>query len=125
MVEPFFTEDAVYETFAEAPFGGRHEGRDAVLGYFKTVLDGFDRRFDSRELKLLEGPVERDGSVWIRWRVTYRLAGAPDFVLEGEESARFEGDRIRLLEDRIPARIAAETRSFLAEHGSKLRPVGG
>lgn len=78
-IEPLFTEDAVYETFADAPFGGRLEGRDAVLAHFKASLDGFDRRFDERILELLEGPREQDGSVWIPFLKEHqaRLRPAP------------------------------------------------
>lgn len=125
VVEPFFTENAVYETFAVAPFGGRHEGRDAVMAQFKTVLDTFDRRFDVRELQPLEGPEERDGSVWMRWRVTYKREGMPDIVLDGEETAFFEGDRIRRLEDRMPEESVKGVTETLGAHGDKLLPVGG
>ena len=44
-VEPFFTEDAVYDAKIDTPLGGLFEGRDAILAYFDRVLNGFDRRF--------------------------------------------------------------------------------
>ena len=50
-VRPFFAEEAVYETGLEI-LGGPYEGREAILAYFKAVLDGFDRRFESREIAL-------------------------------------------------------------------------
>ena len=78
-VKPFFTDDAVYETFGGPPFAGRWEGRDAVLAYFKEVLDGFDRRFSTkRTVEAVEGPLERDGGVWVRLREIFPLTGAPD-----------------------------------------------
>jgi ketosteroid isomerase-like protein len=59
VVAPYFAEDAVYEIRdVPAPLGGRFEGRAAVLAYFKAVLDGFDRRFGSREIALVKGPRE-------------------------------------------------------------------
>ena len=97
LLDEYFTEDAVYETFADPPFGGVLEGRDAIFSQLKTILDTFDRRFESRDLKLIDGPNEQDGAVWIRWRVTYRVGTAPALVIEGEETAHFEGDRIRRL----------------------------
>jgi hypothetical protein len=51
--------------YAGAPAFGR-----AWEGYFKDVLDRFDRRFASRELALLEGPKEEGDAVWIRGRAT-------------------------------------------------------
>jgi len=122
VLDPFFTDDAVYETFAEPPFGTCNEGRDAVKAGFKQIVDAFDRRFDSRTVEMLEGPVERAGSVWFRWAAIYTLAGAPPLRMEGEETAVFAGDRIRRLEDRIPAAVGQLVLTYLAEHGSKLKP---
>jgi hypothetical protein len=119
-IEPFFTEDAVYETIGGPPFEGVEEGRDAVFASLIGSLDGFDRRFDSRELELLEGPEERDGSVWIRWRARYTKAGLPDLAIDGEETATFEGDRIRRLEDRFTPEATKGAVEYLAEHGKAL-----
>jgi hypothetical protein len=102
LLEPYFTEDAVYETLADPPLGECVEGRAAVLAYLKKSVDSFDRRFESRELEILEGPEVRDGAVWLRWRGRYRVSGAPALEMEGEETVTFEGDRIRRLEDRFP-----------------------
>ena len=125
ILEEFFTEDAVYETIGPAPFAGIHEGRDAVFAHLKESLDTFDRRFDSREnAEMVQGPRSTDDSVWLRWRVTYRIEGAPPFVLEGEETAVMEGNRIRRLEDRFTAETAAELEAWMTEHGDKLKPVG-
>jgi ketosteroid isomerase-like protein len=120
-VGPFFTVDAVYETFADPPFGGRVEGRAALMAAFKQVLDAFDRRFDTRAVEMLEGPVERDGDVWFRWAATYTLAGAPPLRIEGEETVRFEGDLIRRLEDRWPSADAQRALAYFAAHGGKLK----
>ena len=120
VVEPFFTEDAVYEVALEPPIGGRFEGRAAILAYFKEILDRFDRRFESRELALIEGPKEDENSVWIRGRATYGAAGVPDFVLELEETATFEGDRIRRLEDRYDPEMERAIGDYLKQHGEKL-----
>jgi hypothetical protein len=121
-VGAFFTEDAVYETNDGPPFGGKREGREAVLAFFKRSLDGFDRRFDSREGKLLEGPIEKDGAVWIKWEASYRVQNAPELRIEGEERAFYDGDRIRRLEDYIPAEVNDRIAVFMQAHGSKLKP---
>jgi hypothetical protein len=120
VVEPFFTENAVYEIGLEPPMGGRIEGRDAILAYFKESVDQFDRRFESRELALLEGPREEGRSVWIRARATYRAEGVPEFALELEETAHFEGDRISRLEDRYEPAMQEQIAAYLAEYGAKL-----
>lgn len=119
-VEPFFAEDAIYEIDLDPPIGGRFEGRDAILAYFQYVLDRFDRRFASREVALLEGPTERGDSVWLRGGATYRAEGVPEFVLELEETATFDGDRIRRLEDRYEPAMKEAIAAYLKEHAAKL-----
>ena len=121
-LDPFFTEDAVYETLADPPFGNRSEGIEGVKAAFKQVVTGFDRRFDSRAVEIVEGPIDRNGTVWFRWVATYTLAGAPALRLLGEETAVFAGDRIRRLEDRISAADGQQVLAYLAEYGSKLKP---
>lgn len=122
-VEPFFTENAVYETDGGPPFGGKREGRAAILAFFKQSLDEFDRRFDSREGDLLEGPTEKDGAIWIKWAATYRVADAPELRIEGEERAYYDGDQIRRLDDYIPADVSEGIATFMDAHGSKLKPA--
>ena len=120
LVEPFFTEDAIYEVGLDPPMGGRFEGRPAILAYFKDILDRFDRRFESRKIALLDGPKEDGESVWIRGSATYLAEGVPDFVLELEETVYFEGDRIRRLEDEYEATMKQRISVFLKEHSKEL-----
>ena len=120
LLEPFFTEDAVYETLSDPPLGGLSEGRDKIFEYLALSLASFDKRFESRDLEMLEGPEERDGSVWLRWRVTYTSPGVPPLVMEGEETARFEGDRIARLEDRFPPDAGKNAIAYMDEYGDKL-----
>jgi hypothetical protein len=103
--------------------GGAYEGRAALLAQFKNSVNGLDRRFDSRKVEVLEGPSEKDGTVWIRWAGVYTLAGAPDFRMEGEERAVFVGDRIRRLEDSITDAEAGRAGAYLAQYGAKLKPM--
>lgn len=130
VVEPFFTADAVYEVGLPAPMGGRFEGRDAILAYFRRVLDGFDRRFASREVTLLEGPREEEASVWIRGRAAYAAPGVPELAFDLEETAWFEDAggngaggghrRIRRLEDRYDAAAHEILTAYLRDHGAEL-----
>ena len=124
VLESYFTEDAVYDFVAGPPLGGRHDGRAAILQDFPTLVNGFDRRFDSRRVELLEGPVERNGEVWMRWAAIYTLAGSPDCRMEGEERAVYTGDRISLLEDRVSDDEVARLTAYMQTHGHKLKPAG-
>ena len=122
ILDPFFTEDVVYDASGGPPFGGRWEGREAVYANFKRVLDEFDRRFASRSGEILEGPSERDGAIWMRWVGVYEVEGVPPLRIEGEETAYFDGDRITRIEDRIPDDQGERAMAFLAEHAGKLKP---
>jgi hypothetical protein len=123
VLEQYFTPNAVYDFVAAPPLGDRHEGRATVLKDFKDAVNGFDRRFTSRKVEFVEGPVEKEDGVWVRWAATYTLEGAPDLRMEGEERAFFEGDRIRLLEDRATEQEVQRVETYLAEHGGKLKPA--
>lgn len=120
VLEEFFAEDAVYEVGLPILGTERCEGRTAILAWFPAVLDSFDRHFATRELTLIEGPREEGDEVWIRGTATYTGDGVPDFVLELEETVRFDGDRIVLLEDRYAPEMAAATEAYLRQYGAKL-----
>lgn len=125
VLEPFFAENAVYQITGGEPFGGRHEGRAAVIGHLKRSLDGFDRRFESRQLEVLDGPVLRDGDVWMRWRASYKTPGVAELVIDGEETVRFDGDRIALLHDVFPPEAGPLLQHWLDHYGDELRPPTG
>jgi len=122
VLDSHFTVDAVYETIAGPPFGTRCEGVSAIKTFFAEAVNGFDRRFDTRSVEILEGPVERDdGTVWIRWAATYTRAGLPALRMEGVETATFAGDRIVRLEDRIPSAESEAVVQYLSTHGAALK----
>jgi hypothetical protein len=121
LIAPCFTEDAAYVVSGSESFAGTHQGRAAILAYFAGVTQAFDKRFDSREVLVIDGPKERDGAMWMRWATIYRLTGAPDLRMEGESTAFFDGARMRRLEDWIPPEYAAATTAYMSEHGAKLR----
>jgi hypothetical protein len=120
VVEPFFTEDAVYDAGLPGLLGGRIEGRDAILAYFRRVLDGFDRRFASRRVEVVELPREEGDAVRVRGRAIYTADGAPDLAFELEEIARFSGDRIRHLEDVYEPSETKRLREYVRAHGARL-----
>ena len=119
-LEAFFSEDVVYEVGLPLLGAERIEGRDALLAWFPDVLDRFDRKFGSRELKALDGPTEEADEVWIRGAATYRSKGIADFVLVLEETLRFEEGRIVHLEDRYTVEMADQTARFARSYGARL-----
>jgi len=120
VLEPHFSEDAVYETIGGPPFEGRNEGRDAVFAALAGSLDGFDRRFATRELAVLEGPKSEGDTVWFRWKATYTKPGLPPLAIEGEETVRFEGGRIAHMEDRFSEESVKQATAYFEKHAAAL-----
>jgi hypothetical protein len=120
LIEPYFTENAVYEITGGAPFAGTHEGREAVLSFLQRSVNGLDRRFAERVVEMRGEPSMKEGAVYVEWRGTYRASGVPDLVMDGIELAWFEGDRIRRLEDRYAGAELAKIVDYIGCYGSKL-----
>lgn len=119
-LEPFFTEDAVYDIRGTPRFEARHEGREAVFGALKTAIDNMDRRFDKRVLGIIKGPEDRNGAVWFHWKVRYLYGQLPELYLEGEETITFEGSRIVLMEDLYTEEMGDRFEAWWSRHGGAL-----
>lgn len=113
-IEPFFTEDAVYEGDPDA------RGREAVLAKLRGGIDAFDRKMD-RRIPDFQTPSVDGNQLVMKWSVRYEKADAPDLVLSGVETAVFEGDRIALLRDDFDPEAQKAIGEWMAEHGAKLQ----
>src|SRR6185369_14569969 len=51
----YFADDAVYEVKATS-FGCRLQGPQAIFAGIKKSLDGFDRKFEKRDIEVTSGP---------------------------------------------------------------------
>jgi len=120
LLEGFFAEDAVYELVGAEFFEGRHEGRDAIFAALEASLANLDRRFETRELEILEGPALKEGDVWLRWRASYRTPGVPELVIDGLELVRFEGERIARLVDVFPPEMGHISQHWFEHYGDQL-----
>ncbi len=116
LIEPFFTEDAVYEVNGGPPLGGRAEGRADVVAKLRRGVEDLDRRFDTRVVEMVGDPEITASRFSMRWRATYGKAGCPDFVIDGSERADFEGELIRHLEDRVEDGTDVRFAAYAARH---------
>ena len=123
LIAPCFTPEATYVVSGAEALAGVHAGREAVLNHFAGVTDAFDRRFDAREVIVLDGPAERDGGLWFRWATIYHLAGAPDLRMEGESQVTLSGDEISRLEDRITPEEGARVVAYFQQYGTRFLPA--
>jgi hypothetical protein len=115
-LEEFFTEDVQYDA-GQSP-DPVATSRNDLLAWFKSAVDEFDRRLDSREVIFTDGPREiESGIVAVKWKAIFTKAGAPDLVMSGVETAEFEGDRIKLLKDTYDDGIPELIDEWVGEHG--------
>jgi hypothetical protein len=118
-LEAYFTEDAVYDG-GEGP-DAVVRGRGPLLERLKAGVDAFDRRFDTRQLRFVDGPKEDSGRVRVKWEFECTKSGLPALVICGAETAEFEGDRIKLLRDEFDAEARAVLEAWTSRHGAFLR----
>ncbi len=102
----YFHDDATYEVKASS-IPCLLEGPDAIFAGIKKSLDGFDRKFDKRELALIDEPVIEGNQISANWAVTYRKNEFDPYVLRGQSVAEYRDGKIAALSDTIDP--AAET----------------
>ena len=106
---------------APPPFGGVWSGRKDTLRQIEVSVGGFDRRFDQREPRVLEGPTPIPGGIHMTWVVAYRREGLPALELKGEEWDLFQDGKLVLHHEVI--HNVEETMAYLAKHAARLRPA--
>jgi predicted ester cyclase len=123
LLAPHFGDAAVHEVTA-GRFGENQVGRDAVIAGLRGSVHANDRRFDVRVPEILDGPVQREDGVWMRYALVLRRAGLPALRIEGDHTTRFADGRIAALEDRLLPGYAALADAYFAEFDAKLKPAG-
>ncbi len=118
-LEKHLLEDATYLN-VESP-DPKNAGRASVIAYLQTDVSTVDRRFDHRDLIALTPPVAVGNRLTRRWRCTYRLAGAPDLVAEGEARYLFEGDLIKEIEEEPTAASVQQFGEWMEQYGNLLQ----
>ncbi len=99
-LRPYFHDEATYEVKAGS-IPCLLEGRDAIFAGIKKSLDGFDRKFDERELALVDEPVIEGREISVNWAVTYRKDDFAPYILLGKSVATYADGKIAALSDSI------------------------
>jgi ketosteroid isomerase-like protein len=121
-VDELVTDDVVWSLEnMPPPLGGTHVGRTNVIAAIRDSTEHFDRRFDRREPRILEGPREIPGGIHMTWEVTYSRDGLEPFVLRGEEWDLFRDGRLSLHRENI--HNMDEALAYLGRHADALLPV--
>jgi len=119
---PHFAPDAEREVLGGRLLAFHSVGRDEVIADLRRNVADMDRRFDLRIPEVLAGPDERDGVVWMDWRLTLRRAGIPDLVVEGRHGTWHRAGAIVRIEEHVSDAVGTRVETFLATHGAALRP---
>src|SRR5262249_33602192 len=91
---------------------------------FATVTAAFDRRFDSRSIRI--GPPTVAGArVVVTGVVLYTLSGAPLLELPFSETATYRGAEIVHLEDASSDAALTGVSDWMARYGDRLRRCRG
>ena len=115
VLAPYFTPDATSELNGDSVHGG-----DAIVATLRDAVAMFDRRFDSRQHRIVAGPEIRDGRVYMKAVVRYERAGLAPLEVIGEEWFTFDGDRIATHVDRVLN--VADVMAYLGQHNDALLP---
>lgn len=121
-LERFFCEDAS----RRASNGGAKldvdsHGRTEVLTELRRGVESVDKRFDERLPEILVGPVERDGAVWMDWRLTLRREGLPDLLVEGDHGTYFRDGKIVRIEEQLAPGVAERVSRYFETHEARLK----
>jgi hypothetical protein len=107
-------------TGAPLPFGVSVSGRAAALAAIIESTEGFDRRFDRRLPKIVDGPTVIPGGVHFTWVVRYERDGLPPAVLYGQEWDLFVDGKLEFHTERLDN--TAELLAYVRAHDQALRP---
>jgi hypothetical protein len=118
----YFADDAQYEVKSQA-FGCSLRGPDAIFKGIKKSLDGFDRKFDGRNVELPNAPEITADGFGVDWKLTYYKAGKTDYILRGHTDVRYRDGKITYLADSYDdATVAAEAAAWTKQNGIVLDP---
>ena len=120
-LEQYFDTGATYTIVAEQ-HGCVLEGPAAILAGMKRSLDNFDRKFDSREIKVGDDLAVDENSLSVSWIAHYTRAGHPDYDLHGHTRAELSAGKITALVDSFTAESEATLAAWVAETGFEVDP---
>ena len=101
-IKPYFAADAVYRV-ESSMFGATMVGPDAIAAGIRKSVEGFDRLFTDREIKVIGEPVVDGDEVRIAWNVHYRKDEVEPYVLRGSSTVRFRDGKIVAMTDHYDA----------------------
>ncbi len=118
---PHFSSEATYEIVGGS-FACVLNGPEAIAAGFKKSLDGFDRRFDNREIEIVGDPSVDGDEFSADWKVHYTKSGVDPFTLCGRSTARIGDEGIVLLRDSYDAQMEKDLGEWRAKNDLEIDP---
>ena len=115
----YFADDAVYDVKSDL-IGCTLTGSAAIFACMKKSLDGFDRKFTSRDIAVTSGPEIDGNELRMVWTVTYHKGGWSDFVLRGRSIVRYREGKIVYLSDLYEPSMEVEFATWERQNGVQL-----
>jgi hypothetical protein len=120
-VKPHFADDAVYDVKGAA-FACKLTGPDAICAGFKKSLDGFDRKFDRREIEVVGQPEIDGDEITLSWKVFYHKEGLATYTLPGRSTVRYRDGKIAYLADSYDPSVTETFVAWQRDNGLALDP---
>jgi SnoaL-like protein len=122
-LESHFAPEAEREVLGGGMLAYHSVGREHVIADLKRNVEDMDRRFDLRIPEIVAGPEERDGAVWMDWRLTFRRAGLPDLQLTGSHGTWHRDGVITRIEEHVSDADGVAVEAYLRKHDAALEPA--
>jgi hypothetical protein len=120
-VKPYFADDAVYAVKGAA-FACKLTGPDAICAGIKKSLDGFDRKFDRRDIEVVGQPEVDGDEITLSWKVLYQKEGLASYTLPGRSTVRYRDGKIAYLSDSYDPSVNETFIAWQRDNGFALDP---
>lgn len=120
-VKPHFAADAVYDVKAVS-FGCKLTGPEAICAGMKKSLDGFDRKFDRRDIEVVGQPEIDADEMRLSWKVVYHKEGLASYTLPGHSTVRYRDGKIVYLADNYDPGVDETFVAWQRDNGLTLDP---
>ena len=116
-----FNDDAIYQIDSPS-MPCTLIGTEAIFTGMKKSLDGFDRRFDKREIEVGDDLKIDETGLSVSWAAIYNKADLPTFILKGRSIATLADNKIAELVDIFDTESEQALFDWVAKTGYSVDP---
>lgn len=124
LIRPYFADDADHIVAEGGPFATDDRGADRLVESMKLCVHAVDRRFDLRIPEILEGPEQRDGGIWMKFRLRLQRRDLPELSVDGDHLTIYRDGKIVHFREKLDDGHGARAAAYLAKYDNALRAAG-